>query len=565
MDRPEPAVGIDLGTTFSVVAYLDATGRPQTILNSEGDKTTPSVVFFDDSDVVVGKEALKAATLEPDKIAEHAKRDMGCRVFSKAIGGQEFPPEVIQAAVLERLARDARQQIGDFRKVVVTVPAYFNEPRRKATQDAARIAGLEVLDIINEPTAAAIAFGVREGFLTVGGAARQKERILVYDLGGGTFDVTLLEIDGKNYRAIGTAGDVYLGGLDWDHRLSILIADAYHEKYQIDLCTNPVAYHRLMREAEDIKRTLTARDTATIIFEHGGQGIRLVVTRDQFEQVTADLLERTHMTVQRVLREAHIGWDDITRVLIVGGSTRMPMVARMLENESGKQVDRSLSADEAVAHGAALYAGLLIEANAGETPTFTVVNISSHDLGVLAVEGTTGRPKRRLMIRRNTALPARQGAVFKTQQAGQRSVVVKVVEGGDDFGHNATHIGKCVVEDLPPGLPAETPVEVFFRYARNGRLTVKARLPSVERAAAIAIERASGLSDEGVEYWRKTLRLGEGLVGAEPATSASDQDEGMPPLRAWEGEPVPLPGTDEQPPPFPPSGEGEPPPIPPIN
>ena len=220
----EPAIGIDLGTTFSVIAHLDSTGRPCTIPNSAGDLTTPSVVLFDGESIVVGKEAVKAAVACPDDIAQFVKRAMGSPVYHQAIHGEQLPPEVLQSFILEKLRKDAVLKVGEFRKAVISVPAFFNEPRRKATQDAGSLAGLEVLDIINEPTAAAIAYGVQEGFLTDTGEARQKETILVYDLGGGTFDVTLMEIDGKNYTAIATAGDVEQGGIDWDRRLADYIA-----------------------------------------------------------------------------------------------------------------------------------------------------------------------------------------------------------------------------------------------------------------------------------------------------------------------------------------------------
>ena len=231
MSSQTAPVGIDLGTTFSVVAYLDPTGRPCTIPNAEGDLITPSVVLFDGSSTVVGKEAVKAASMEPDRIAAFAKRDMGSMFYSKKVGGENLPPEVIQSLILEKLKRDAELKLGPIHKAVVTVPAFFNEPRRKATQDAAQLAGLEILDIINEPTAAAIAFGHQIGFLDAKGQARGKETILVYDLGGGTFDVTLMEIQGTDFTAIATGGDVYLGGIDWDRRLADYISEKFKEKH----------------------------------------------------------------------------------------------------------------------------------------------------------------------------------------------------------------------------------------------------------------------------------------------------------------------------------------------
>jgi len=210
------AVGIDLGTTFSALAYVDPPDRPVTVSNAEGDKTTPSVVFFDRKRPIVGVEAVEAGILEPDRLAQFAKRDVGEVVYGKSIRGERIPPEVIQALVLKKVKADAELQLGEIRQVVITVPAFFNEPCRKATQDAGRLAGIDVLDIINEPTAAAITFGFRQGFLTSKGESRERERILIYDLGGGTFDVAIMEIDGGSYTTIATAGDVYLGGIDWD-------------------------------------------------------------------------------------------------------------------------------------------------------------------------------------------------------------------------------------------------------------------------------------------------------------------------------------------------------------
>lgn len=500
-----PAVGIDLGTTYSVVAYLDSRGQPQTILNSEGDPTTPSVVLYEDGCITVGKEAQKAAVFEPDRIANFAKRDMGNPHYHREINGEKLPPEVIQAQILKKLKDDAEAKIGPFDEVVITVPAYFNEPRRKATQDAGQLAGLHVLDIINEPTAAAVAHGATQGFLNEWGEADQIERILVYDLGGGTFDVTVMEIEGNDYRTLSTAGDVYLGGIDWDKTLVDLVAGKYMEQYGgIDPRDHPASLQRLIRDCEDAKRALTARERTTIIFEHASEGVRIPITRDDFESLTAHLMQRTMFTVKTVIREAGFTWDDITRVLLVGGSTRMPMVKNTLSQESGKSVDRSLSMDEAVAHGAAVYAGILQKSEVQEGD-ISVKNVNSHGLGVLGTERATGRPKNTVLIPKNTELPTTMGKRFKTAKDGQKSVLVNVIEGGDSAGRNSTPIGKCVIRGLPDGLPGGTPVDVLFSYAANGRLTVRARIPSLNREATLAMERQSGLSDEELASWQERI------------------------------------------------------------
>lgn len=502
-------IGIDLGTTFSAVAHLDRSGVPQTILNMEGDLSTPSVVYFDENEAVVGKEAVKAAAYEPEAVAQFAKRDMGKPAYTRPVRGVQLPPEVIQAAVLLKLKEDAELRLGEVKEVVITVPAFFNEPRRKATMDAGRLAGLKVLDIINEPTAAAIAFGVQAGFVSTEGQAQRSETILVYDLGGGTFDVTLMEIEGCTYTAVATDGDVQLGGIDWDRRIVDHVADTFIEQLGTDPREDQTAFQKLLREAEDAKRALSSRSSITIRYSHQGKRIQVVLTRDEFESLTSDLLQRTMFTVEKLLRDAKRGWSDLTRILLVGGSTRMPMVQRGLEEHSGMQVDRSLSPDEAVAHGAALYAGFLRQGSSATDRNLAVKNVNSHDLGVLGLEKETGMKRRRIMIPRNTTLPAKTKSKFVTHRTNQKRVVVHVIEGGDDSGKNSTAIGKCVISNLPRNLPAKTPIIVQFHYATNGRLSVKASLPDKRAEASMTIERASGMSEGRIRKWEQRIANGQ--------------------------------------------------------
>lgn len=522
-------VGIDLGTTFSAVAHLDSDGRPWTILNSDGDLTTPSVVYFDTGGAIVGKEAVAAGEFEPERLAQFAKRDMGEAAFSKEIRGQRLPAEVLQGIILKKLKEDAELKLGDVKKVVITVPAFFNEPCRKATQDAGRLAGLEVLDIINEPTAAAICFGIQQGFLSEDGTSRGQERILIYDLGGGTFDVTLMEIDGSKFTALATAGDVYLGGVDWDSRLVIHLAKAFQLEHDVDLLPDEVAMQMLQQKAAETKHSLSTRESVTVFISHEGRRLKHEVTRETFEELTEDLLDRTLMTVKKLLRESKLEFKDLTRLLLVGGSTRMPAVKEMLERETGLQPDRSLSPDESVAHGAAIYAGLLMKTGAERIDGMSVTNVSSHDLGILGVERDTGRKRRSTMIPRNTQLPIKARKSFPTLRENQRSVEVNVIEGGDDSGNNSTPIGKCKVKGLPENLPAKTPVQVTFKYGADGRLTVKASLPSIKKDAELTIERAAGLSEEALAKWADLVNSGipDSVVQAkapEPAASTSSTE-----------------------------------------
>ncbi len=501
-DKP-PAVGIDLGTTFSVVSRLDDLGRPLTLNNGEGEKLTPSVVLLEGGNVIVGKEAVKAMGTDMENIAECAKRELGHRVFEKVIGGRQYPPEALQAWVLNKLRLDVVQQIGPFQKVVVTVPAYFDEVRRKATQDAGYMAGFHVMDIINEPTAAAVAYGFQQGFLNERGEAVKKQRVLVYDLGGGTFDVTVMEIDGSNFVALATDGDVQLGGRDFDQRLMDYMAEELIRKHGIDPREDVNAWGRLWRECEDAKRTLSARDKATIAFDYQGHASRVEVTRDKFHELTHDLLDRTAFTTRQTLQAAGLEWKDIDRILLVGGSTRLPGVVKLLSELSGKVPDQSVSPDEAVSHGAALHAGILLARHQGQVPRFTVKNVNSHSLGVVATDRKTGRSRNAKVIPRNTPLPVTAKRIFKTQKESQRSILVQIVEGESASPEDCSQVGRCTVRNLPPNLAAQTPIEVIFRYKENGRLTVVVRVQGTDKQLQHEITRENSLSQEQLDMWRK--------------------------------------------------------------
>jgi len=501
----EAAIGIDLGTTFSVVARLDDTGQPTTLVNAEGDRVTPSVVLFDGDDVVVGKEALKAIATEAEHVAECSKRDVGYRVFHKVFDGKQYSPEVIEAWILNKLRSDTAAQCGGSGRVVITVPAYFDEVRRKATQDAGYMAGLDVLDIINEPTAAAVAFGAQQGMLGTKGTSGGTSRILVYDLGGGTFDVTVMEIRDSEFVALATDGDVRLGGYDWDQRLVDLVAEGFIREHYVDPREDPSTAGKLWRECEDAKRTLSARGKASVACDYRGFSSRVEITRAQFEEATQDLLDRTRFTATQTLKAAGLDWDQIDRVLLVGGSTRMPMVRQMLATLSGKEPDSSVAADEAVAHGAALRAGLLLAKTQGKPETFKIKNVNSHSLGVVGLDPLTQRKRNGILIPRNTALPVKAKRTFKTQKANQRSILVEIVEGESQSAENCTQIGRCSVRSLPPNLPDQTPVDVLFRYEPNGRLQVRVTVPSTDAKVETEFTRENSLSKEHLDGWRRYI------------------------------------------------------------
>jgi molecular chaperone DnaK len=521
----QPPVGIDLGTTYSVVAYLDSSGRPATVLNGWGDLLTPSAVLCDE-EIVVGKEAVKSSALCPDKYAECFKRDMGGPSFHYKIRGLDVPPEVLSAFVLERLKKDAEQRLGRIRRVVITVPAFFDETRRKATQDAGRLAGLEVLDIINEPTAAALAFAHHRGFLGPSPSAEVKQqRVLVYDLGGGTFDVTILQIEAGSFRALATDGDVRLGGKDFDERLVNHLAEQFLAAQGIDPRSDPQNAAQLWLDAQEAKHGLSERGKTSVVCFHAGIRMRIEITRDQFENLIGDLVERTETTTSLVVSQAGLQWPDIDRVLLVGGSSRIPAVRKMLQRISGKEPDCSQSPDEAVAHGAALYAGILTRrAAAGGQPTCEVVNVNSHSLGVVGVHAKTQERLNVVLIPKNSPLPCRAVRSFQTAKPDQRSVRVAVVEGESHRPEDCIALGECVVRDLPPCLAKGTPVEVEYQYAANGRISVSARIPSVRLSTNVEIRRTRTHDLADLETWRKRL-LGQAVPSQQQGFTPSCGDE----------------------------------------
>ena len=534
---PEDAVGIDLGTTNSAVAWIDEKGHSVMISSREGELLTPSVVLFDDAETIVGKAARAASTVHPDQVAQWVKRDMGYRVYHQPIRGEYFPPEVIQACILRKLKEDVVAELDTAGHSVITVPAYFDEPRRKGTADAGNMAGLTVLDIVNEPTAAALSFGERLGFLSESGATTEEMTVLVYDLGGGTFDATLLHMAPGNIQTLATDGDVQLGGHDWDLRLVDHAAEQFMQSGGEDPRQGAAAFGRLYSAVEEAKHTLSARSRATVRIDHGGHSFSLDITRQQFADLTADLLERTAYTTRQVLTDGGISWNNLSRILLVGGSTRMPMVAEKLEQMSGKRVDRTVNPDEAVARGAAIYAKFLLNHRAGRQTGFQVSNVNSHSLGIEGIDPETMRKTNVLLIPRNTPLPAMFNERFTTKRAGQQSIVIQVLEGETSSPEDCTQIGRTVIRGLPANLPQGAPIDVTFSYQTNGRLEVHTRIPGIEREHRLTLERNSGLSDAKVADWRGSISSGAGF-GTMAALAVSDEPGNLPRRLLLPGRPM---------------------------
>ncbi len=549
-------VGIDLGTTFSAIAYLSPQGRPVTVVNREGQPVTPSVVLIQpDRRVFVGEEARARAASHPDWVATNFKRDMGEKFYHRQIGGKEFSPEALSALVIKKLREDFVRQTGPVAGAVITVPAYFGDARRKATQDAGRIASLNVVDIINEPTAAALANAFRQ-YLAAGGATIKFElaaiastapsTTLVFDLGGGTFDVTIVRIDGEDFNVLATGGEVRLGGIDFDRRLADVVSDDFARHHGIDPRDDPQLYAKLLGACENAKIELSTAKQVAIQLQHLGRHLAVPMTRPRFEDLSADLLTRIQMSVELLLEDALLTWDRIDDVLLVGGSSRMPMIANMLERISGKQPNMATAPEQIVAHGAAIHAAISQMASSpvsvatdgsrtirqDELYEFAdeeqqrepsildvfdppvreaaqkvrVHDVNSHSLGVIV---RSSRENRRIVnsivIQANTPLPTSRTKLFGTEAPNQRMVRLRVVEGESRDPRACTQIGECAIRDLPKGLPQGSPVEVTFRYDKSGRIHVQAVETTSQKRAEAYIQRDSGFDQMTIDALTKAL------------------------------------------------------------
>ncbi len=515
-------VGIDLGTTFSAIASLDDHGQPITLPNRDGEMLTPSaVLLLDDETAVVGQAALDVALEQPDRVATLIKRRMGHTSFGQPVAGRDFRPETLSAIILRKLVQDAELRIGPVSRAVITVPAYFDDTRRKATKDAGRIAGLEVLDILDEPTAAALAYSLQQSPHPPGPTALpQEERtVLVYDLGGGTFDVTLVRLAHQHFQTLAIEGDVRLGGKDWDDRIVDHVANLFKKQTGIDPRHDPQALVNLSSAAERAKRTLSKLPQTTITCQHAGQVLTVPITRADFEAMTRDLLIRTRFTTQQLLRQAKLSWEQVDRILLVGGSTHMPMTRQMLEELTGKMPDHSLAVSEVVARGAALHAGIVASHDFGEDlfmedaardalSQVVEINVNAHSLGIEVKQGQERIND--ILIAKNTQLPTAASRVYCTVVENQQRVRVKVLQGEATQAGACITIGECWIEDLPPNLPKSSPVQVRCGVGSNGLIDVMALDMTSGKMARTEIHRSSGLTDAEIAReaeWVRRLRI----------------------------------------------------------
>ena len=485
-------IGIDLGTTNSCVAVMEG-GEPVVITNAEGTRTTPSVVAFSkNNERLVGAVAKRQAATNVDRTISSIKREMGTN-YRVRIDRKEYSPQEISAFILMKLKKDAESYLGEsVSQAVITVPAYFNDAQRQATKDAGRIAGLEVMRIINEPTSAALAYGLDHG---------QAQKIMVYDLGGGTFDVSLIEIGDNLIEVLATAGDNHLGGDDFDGRLTDYIVDTYKKQEKVNLAKDPVALQRVRDAAEEAKKALSSQMITTInlpfitTVRNEPKHLEMEITRAMFNELTRDLVDRTEEPVRRALSDAGVSASELGMVLLVGGSTRIPAVQDKVRQITGKEPSRNMNPDECVAIGAAIHGGKL----GGEITTGTASELILMDVTPLSLSIETVGGVATKIIDRNTTIPTRHSQVFSTAGNFQTSVEIKVLQGERQFARDNTLLGNfrlTGIKRAPAGVPQ---IEVTFDIDANGIVNVSARDLDTGKQQSITISASSNLSEAEIQ------------------------------------------------------------------
>ena len=480
------AVGIDLGTTNSVVAVLEG-GEPTVIANAEGNRTTPSIVAFKGEEVLVGELAKRQAITNPDNTVRSIKRKIGSN-WKEKFENKEYTPQEVSARILQKLKRDAESYIGeDVTDAVITVPAYFNDAERQATKEAGQIAGLNVLRIINEPTAAALAYGLENN---------EDQKILVYDLGGGTFDVSVLEISEGVFEVKSTSGDSKLGGDDWDERVMDWLVEKFKSSTGIDISEDKMAMQRIKEGAEKAKIELSSTTETEINLpfitanDSGPQHLLEKLSRSEFEKITSDLVDRTKDPVNKAVKDAGLSFSDIEHIVLVGGSTRIPAVQALVKSITGKDPSKGVNPDEVVASGAAIQAGVL----KGDVKDVLLLDVTPLTLGVETKGGIMTK-----MIERNTTIPTKRSETFSTADDGQTQVEIHVLQGEREMASGNKSLGKFNLTDIPSAKAGTPQIEVTFDIDANGIVNVNAKDLGTGKEQAITITGGTALEEDEIE------------------------------------------------------------------
>ena len=510
-------IGIDLGTTNSCVAVMEG-GKPVVIANNEGVRTTPSVVAFTkNGERLVGEPAKRQAVTNADKTISSIKRHMGTD-YKVSIDGKNYTPQEISAMILQKLKADAESYLGEsVSEAVITVPAYFNDAQRQATKDAGKIAGLDVKRIINEPTAAALAYGLDN---------ENEQKVMVYDLGGGTFDVSIIEIGDGVIEVLSTNGDTRLGGDDFDQKIMDWMIDEFKKAEGVDLSTDKMALQRLKEAAEKAKKELSSATTTNINLPFitatadGPKHFDMNLTRAKFEELVSDLVERTAIPVQNAMKDAGLNYSDISKVLLVGGSTRVPCVQEKVKQLTGKEPNKSLNPDECVAVGASIQGGKLAgDAGAGDILLLDVTPLS------LSIETMGGIATR--LIERNTTIPTKKSQIFSTAADNQTAVDINVLQGERQFAKDNKSLGQFILDGIPPARRGVPQIEVTFDIDANGIVNVSAKDLGTGKEQHITITSGSNMSDadidkavkEAAEFEAQDKKRKEGIEARNEADS----------------------------------------------
>lgn len=497
-------IGIDLGTTNSCVSVIEG-GEPVVITNPEGNRTTPSVVAFKDGDTIVGEAAKRQAITNPNTISS-IKRHMGEK-YSVDVDGKTYTPQEISAKILQYLKSYAEGYLGEtVNKAVITVPAYFTDAQRQATKDAGRIAGLEVERIINEPTAAALAYGADK--------TDQDKTIMVFDLGGGTFDVSILELGGGVFEVVATSGDNHLGGDDFDNAIANYIVEEFKKANGIDLSQDKMAMQRIKEESEKAKKELSTTQQTHISMpfisanESGPLHIDMDLTRAKFDELTKDLVQRTLKPVQDALKDAELTKNDIDEIILVGGSTRIPAVQELIKKELGKEPNKSVNPDECVAMGAAIQGGVL----AGDVEDLVLLDVTPLSLGLEVMGGLYD-----VVIERNTTIPTTKTKVYSTAVDNQPSVDIHVLQGERKMAADNKTLGRFQLSDIPPAPRGVPQIEVSFNIDANGIVNITAKDKGTGKEQSITITSDTNLSEDEIE---KMIKDAEANKAADEAKKA---------------------------------------------